>query len=111
MEWAVRVAQRVDDAMMIVGSRMEGCFDSIERTFKKMVQRVNPYQEEKIAYEPMEFEECGKDFCQLCLHKSSSDRKLGSYFGKPYHPECANLWLSRVNKTIPSLVPLEESLH
>ena len=111
MEWAVRVGQRVDDAMMIVGSRMEGCFETIERTFKEMVKRVNQYQEEKIVYEPMEFEECGKNCCQLCLHESSSDRKLGNHLGKPYHPECANLWISRVNEMIPSLVPLEDSLY
>ena len=62
--WAVRVAQRVDEDMMIVGSRMEGCFDTLERTFKQMVKRVNQYQDEKIVYEPMEFEECGQDCCQ-----------------------------------------------
>ena len=109
--WAVRVAQRVDEDMMIVGSRMEGCFESLERSFKQMVKRVNQYQDEEIVYEPLEFEECGQNCCQLCLHHSSSDRKLGSHLGKPYHPECANLWLSRVNEKIPSLVPLEDSLY
>ena len=55
--WAVRVAQRVDEDMMIVGSRMEGCFESLERSFKQMVKRVNQYQDEEIVYEPLEFEE------------------------------------------------------
>lgn len=114
LRWAVRVAQRVDDGMMIVGKQVKGCYRGLENDFKDMLDEFNRCQkvkEREIAYEPLEFEDISSGCCQLCLHKSSSDRKLGQYLGKSYHPECANLWLTRISKEIPSLVPLEDSVY
>ena len=60
--------------------------------------------------ERLEFDYKEKNVCQLCLHASKSDRKLGSLLGRSYHPECANLWFSRIDKMIPVFVSKEDSL-
>ena len=35
---------------------------------------------------------------------------MGSLLGRSYHPECANLWFSRIDKMIPVFVSKEDSL-
>ena len=113
LQWCLWVAQRVDDSMRIISNEVEDCFDECESTYKEMLDEFNKTQksdQEQIHYERLEFDYKEKNVCQLCLHASKSDRKMGSLLGRSYHPECANLWFSRIDKMIPVFVSKEDSL-
>ena len=95
--------------MIVCESSVTKC----ESTYKEMLDEFNKAQksdQEQIHYECLEFDYKEKNVCQLCLHASKSDRKMGSLLGRSYHPECANLWFSRIDKMIPVFVSKEDSL-
>ncbi|OAO11928.1 hypothetical protein AV274_6433 [Blastocystis sp. ATCC 50177/Nand II] len=110
---AVRVAQRINDCMVIVGNEIEGCFDSTEKMYTDMLNEFNEAQDEdkRIVYKRLVFDLKKRERCELCLHASDEDRPLASHIGRKYHPECANLWISRIDKSIPVYVSKEDSFY
>ena len=36
---------------------------------------------------------------------------MGSLLGRKYHPECANLWITRIENVVPVFVAKEDSLY
>lgn len=110
---AVRVAQRINDCMAIVGNEIEGCFDSTEKMYTDMLNEFNEAQDEdkRIVYKRLVFDLKKRERCELCLHASDEDRPLASHIGRKYHPECANLWISRIDKSIPVYVSKEDSFY
>ena len=70
--------------MRIISNEVEDCFDECESTYKEMLDEFNKAQksdQEQIHYERLEFDYKEKNVCQLCLHASKSDRKMGSLLG------------------------------
>ena len=114
LQWCIRVAQRVDNAMKIAGSEMDGCYETMERKYLKIVDKYNSSQKDsssRVMYERMVFDWRDQCRCELCLHASTSDRPMASLLGRRYHPECANLWMSCIEKVIPVFVKKENSLY
>lgn len=77
--------------MRIISNEVEDCFDECESTYKEMLDEFNKAQksdQEQIHYECLEFDYKEKNVCQLCLHASKSDRKMGSLLGRSYHRVC-----------------------
>lgn len=110
---AVRVAQRVNDCLVIVGNEVEGCFASIETMYTDMLREYNAAQKDgdAVQYQPLVFDIDPKERCELCFHASADDRPLGIHVGKKYHPECANMWITCVDKTIPVFISKEDSFY
>ena len=109
----VRVAQRINDCMVIVGNEIEDCFSSIEKMYTDMLDEFNEAQDEdkRILYKRLVFDMKKRERCELCFHASDEDRPLATHIGKKYHPECANLWISQVDKSIPIFVSKEDSFY
>ena len=93
---------------------MEGYFEECEKIYKDIVIAYNEAQKEdttRIEYKRLDFDYHDKCTCQLCLHASRSDRSMGSLLGRKYHPECANLWITRIENVVPVFVTKEDSLY
>ena len=93
---------------------MEGYFEEGEKIYKDIVTLFNDAQKDdktRIEYQRQVFDYRDKCTCQLCLHASRSDRSMGNLLGRKYHPECANLWITRIEKVVPVFVAKEDSLY
>ena len=100
--------------MKIAGSEMDDCYDTLENKYKKIVDKYNHAQKDPsncVLYERMTFDWRDQCRCELCLHASTSDRQMASLLGRRYHPECANLWMSCIEKIIPVFVEKENSMY
>lgn len=100
--------------MTIIGNEMEGYFEECEKIYKEIITVYNEAQKDdttRMEYQRLVFDYRDKCTCQLCLHASRSDRSMGSLLGRKYHPECANLWITRIENVVPVFVAKEDSLY
>ena len=76
---AVRVAQRVNDCLVIVGNEVEGCFASIETMYTDMLREYNAAQKDgdAVQYQPLVFDIDPKERCELCFHASAAGDSRG----------------------------------
>lgn len=99
---------------MVVGSEKQESLKKIVDDYQHCLEEYNQYQKDKyqcISYEEMHFDYSTSNKCDLCLHHSESDRDFVIHLGRYYHPECANLWLHSIDKTIPVYTTKEESMY
>lgn len=109
----MKVAERINECLMVIGKEMNGCLKKIQDIYNSCLKEFNQYQQEssRLMYEQMVFDYSTAMKCDFCLHHCESDRDFVVHLGRSYHPECANMWIHSIDKTIPVFTSKEESMY
>ena len=110
MLFAVKIAERINDCILVCNTQPSVSLQSIKQKYSECIHQMSLFSALP-AYEEMKFDYSTANKCDLCLHHAEGDREFVTHLGRNYHPECANLWLNMGKKDLPVFTLMENSMY